>query len=59
MRVGVAERAPWVVLGRAEPTGAEPRLLRTFARALGARIAWTPGAESELMGRSNGASSMS
>lgn len=49
IRVGVAERAPWVVLGRSEPTGTEPRLLRTFARGLGARITWTPGAESELM----------
>ncbi len=49
MRVGVAARAPWVVLAGAEPAGVEPRLLRTFARALGARIAWTPGAESELM----------
>jgi hypothetical protein len=38
MRVGVAERAPWVVLGRSEPTGTEPRLLHTVARRLGARI---------------------
>lgn len=49
MRVGVAERAPWVILAGTEPTGVEPQLLRSFARALGARIAWTPGVESELM----------
>ena len=49
MRVGVAQRAPWVVLTQSEPAGTEPRLLRTFAHTLGARITWTPGAESELM----------
>jgi hypothetical protein len=36
-------------LGRSEPAGTEPRLLRTAARGLGARITWTPGVKSELM----------
>ena len=49
MRVGVAGRAPWVVLAGTEPTGTEPQVLCAFARALGARIAWTPGTESELL----------
>jgi ABC-type amino acid transport substrate-binding protein len=49
LRVGVAERAPWVLLAGTEPAGAEPHLLRAFARALGARIVWTPGTESQLL----------
>lgn len=49
MRVGVSDHAPWVSLDGGEPTGIEPELLRSFASELGARIAWTPGAETQLM----------
>ena len=49
MRVGVAGRAPWDVPAGTEPAGAEPHLLRAFARTLGAHIVWTPGTESELL----------
>jgi ABC-type amino acid transport substrate-binding protein len=49
LRAGVAEHAPWVTLRDREPAGIEPQLLREFARALGARVAWTPGPEAELI----------
>jgi polar amino acid transport system substrate-binding protein len=49
MRVGVIEDPPWVELGKGEPRGVEPELVRQFARELDAEIDWVEGTESELM----------
>jgi cytochrome c oxidase subunit 2 len=40
MRVGFVPTHPWVIATDGEPGGIEPRLLRAFARELGARIEW-------------------
>lgn len=48
LRVGVIEDPPWVRLGRGEPTGFEPGLVREFANRLGAEVEWVEGTESDL-----------
>lgn len=48
MRVGVIDNPPWVILGRGEPRGVEPELVRRFAAELGADIEWVEGTESGL-----------
>jgi polar amino acid transport system substrate-binding protein len=49
MRVGVVEDPPWVALGKREPRGVEPELVRRFAAELDAEIEWVEGSESELV----------
>jgi polar amino acid transport system substrate-binding protein len=49
MRVGIAERSPWTVLGEDDPTGVEVELVEGFARAVGAEVEWTAGAPAELL----------
>lgn len=50
MRVGVAEKDPWVVMGDSdEPTGGvEVELVEEFARTIDAEIEWFEGATEEL-----------
>jgi polar amino acid transport system substrate-binding protein len=50
MRVGITESDPWVELEGGAPTGGvEVRLVRRFARDLGARVEWVDGSEEELV----------
>ncbi|WP_158845556.1 substrate-binding periplasmic protein [Saccharothrix deserti] len=53
VRVGVAENAPWTVVGAdvpgAEVSGAEAALVRDLAVRLDARVEWRRGSESTLM----------
>jgi polar amino acid transport system substrate-binding protein len=49
MRVGIAERSPWTILGDGDPTGVEVELVEGFARTLRAEIEWTAGAPAELL----------
>jgi polar amino acid transport system substrate-binding protein len=49
MRVGVIEDPPWVELGKGEPRGVEPALIRDFARELDAEIEWVEGTEADLI----------
>ncbi|MFL0580204.1 substrate-binding periplasmic protein [Dietzia sp. 179-F 9C3 NHS] len=50
LRVGVSENPPWTqVSDDGEVTGREADLVTGFARSEGARVEWTPGAESELV----------
>lgn len=49
MRVGVVENPPWTVRADTEWGGVEPRLVRAFARELGAEVEWVPGTEQEVL----------
>ena len=49
MRVGFAVDTPWVTDSGGEAGGVEGRIVNGLARALGARIEWTHGHESELL----------
>jgi len=50
LRVGATEARPWVDLSGPRPAGIEPALVESFARSVGARVAWTTGSEVELVG---------
>ncbi|HZH02219.1 MAG TPA: transporter substrate-binding domain-containing protein, partial [Myxococcaceae bacterium] len=49
MRVGITEAAPWTRRTTEGFDGVEVELAEAFARTLGARVDWVPGAEAELM----------
>ncbi|SMY11063.1 transporter substrate-binding domain-containing protein [Brevibacterium jeotgali] len=50
LRVGVSHSPPWTdVSAESEPTGVEPRLVRDFAQAHDAELAWEAGGEEQLM----------
>ena len=49
MRVGFAVDTPWVTDTSGMAGGVEGRIVNALARALGARVTWTHGHESELM----------
>ena len=48
LRVGVAERAPWVGFEGATPSGPEPAMVRAWANKLGLKVQWVRGSEPEL-----------
>ena len=48
MRVGVIDNPPWVELGRGEPQGVEPELIRQFAEEQDAEIVWVEGTIDDL-----------
>jgi hypothetical protein len=43
VRVGVVADPPWVILGKGEPRGVEPELIRRFAEQVGTEIEWVEG----------------
>lgn len=50
LRVGVSENPPWTrVADDGTVTGSEAAIMRGYASSIKARIAWTPGAESQLI----------
>lgn len=50
LRVGVSENPPWTrVADDGTVTGSEAEILRGYAESIQAEIAWTSGAESQLM----------
>ena len=49
MHVGVIEEPPWASTQGGKPTGVEPKLIRRFARGLGAEVEWVEGSEAELV----------
>lgn len=49
LRVGVSDSPPWTIAGRAQPSGAEPDLVRRFADQIGANVVWRRGSESRLV----------
>jgi polar amino acid transport system substrate-binding protein len=49
MRVGVVADPPWVTLGKRDPRGVEPQLIRRFAEQLDAEIEWIEGTEADLV----------
>jgi polar amino acid transport system substrate-binding protein len=52
LRVGASPHDPWIVwAGEPEPTGREADVVRRFATTLDAEVAWSRGAEEELIAR--------
>jgi polar amino acid transport system substrate-binding protein len=49
LRVGVIDDPPWAVVGKGDPTGVEPELVKRFAEDLDAQIEWYPGTEEDLV----------
>lgn len=49
LRVGVVHHPPWVVVEGARVAGLEPELIERWAGHHGARVAWRPGVEAELV----------
>lgn len=47
LRVGISDNPPWTD-ARAEPTGIEANIVRSFAAREGAKILWTRGSETSL-----------
>lgn len=49
LRGGVADHPPWVRFEDGRVAGLEPELIEAWAKELGARVSWKPGAEAELI----------
>ena len=49
LRVGVSDSPPWTIAGPAQPSGADPDLVRRFADQIGAHVVWRRGSESSLV----------
>ncbi len=49
LRVGATHSPPWIRIAAAEPAGPEAELIRRFAGSLGARVAWVPGGQQQLL----------